>query len=124
VSGFARAFAALKCGGKESAVDFLLRNVLIADRRDPVSIAVRDGRIVSVSCDPVAESFETVFSFPNCLVLPGLADVDVHFREPVFLIKRLFDRGRAGPRTAGIPPSARCPTCRPVRTIWRALRRS
>lgn len=78
-------------------MDFLLRNVLIADRRDPVSIAVRDGRIVSVSCDPVAESFETVFSFPNCLVLPGLADVHVHFREPGFSYKETI---RTGSRAA------------------------
>lgn len=52
----------------------------------------------------------------NYIIVPGLCDVHVHFREPGFLIKKPLHPARRPRRTEATRRSAPCRTSRPCPT--------
>lgn len=50
------------------------------------------------------------YDIKDLIILPGLADVHVHLREPGFLIKKLFYPERKVQRKEVLRRYARCPT--------------
>jgi imidazolonepropionase-like amidohydrolase len=66
-----------------AVVDLLIRNARLIDgtgapERDGVSIAIRDGRIVAIDHDVVANAARTIDA-SGMTILPGLIDSHVHF---------------------------------------------
>ncbi len=80
------------------ALDIVVRGgtIVAADRRFRADIGIRDGRVVAV-----AEQLrgDTAIDARGLLVLPGLLDAHVHFRDPGMTYKEDF---RSGTRSAAV----------------------
>lgn len=72
---------------------YLLKDVLLYHHQTPVTIEIVNGGILSVSDKIQDDNKKDVFSFADCVILPGLADVHVHFREPGFSYKETIFAG-------------------------------
>ncbi|WP_458453380.1 dihydroorotase [Methanobrevibacter sp.] len=71
--------------------DLVLKNLKLLDYSDEVSIAIEDGKIVKISKSSIEGGKE--FDLKGQLVLPGLIDPHVHFRDPGLTYKEDFKTG-------------------------------
>lgn len=98
--------------------DLIVRNgqVVTTDGVMTSHIGVRDGRIAAL-LEPAAnpESAQTIDA-SGMLVLPGLVDAHVHFREPGLTHKEDFDSGSRSAALGGVTTVMVMPTDNPVTT--------
>ena len=70
-------------------------------------IAVADGRIVAIGDSLPAAATDVVFPSSGLCVIPGLADVHTHLREPGFSYKETIRTGTLAAAHGGV--TAVCP---------------
>ena len=85
-----------------------------ADTLRPRTLAVKDGKVAAI-LDPQesAQARETV-SVAGCIVLPGLVDAHVHFRDPGLTHKEDFDSGSRAAALGGVTTVMVMPTDLPM----------
>ena len=71
--------------------DLVLKNLKLLDYSSEVSIAIEDGKIAKISKSTI--DGEKVIDLKGQLVLPGLIDPHVHFRDPGLTYKEDFKTG-------------------------------
>jgi len=71
--------------------------------------AILGGIVSSVNGRSVSD-----FDFSNCILLPGFADVHVHFREPGFSYKETMSSGCASAARGGYTTVCTMPNLSPV----------
>jgi dihydroorotase len=80
----------------------------------PRTIAVRGGRIAAL-VDPSSNlKAKETLDVPGCIVLPGLVDAHVHFREPGLTHKEDFESGTRAAALGGVTTVMVMPTDRPM----------
>ena len=65
----------------------LLKNGRIVTKENtchPVDIWIEDQKVFAIGLDFAEKDFDQVIDLKGKLVMPGLVDVHVHFREPGF----------------------------------------
>ncbi|MBO5840153.1 MAG: dihydroorotase family protein [Methanobrevibacter sp.] len=71
--------------------DLVLKNLRLLDYSDCMSLAIEDGKIAKISKSPIEGDKE--IDLEGQLVLPGLIDPHVHFRDPGLTYKEDFKTG-------------------------------
>lgn len=79
------------------------------------NLAVSGSRIVSFDGGDIFEESD----FTDCIIVPGFADVHVHFREPGFFIRKAFQADRWLRQGEATPRCAPCPICSLRPTAWK-----
>lgn len=84
--------------------DIVIRGgkVVSADSVVEASVAIRDGRILSVGSDDAMPPAREVLDAKGLHVLPGAIDVHVHFRDPGYPNKEDFESGTAAAAFGGV----------------------
>lgn len=72
------------------------------------NILIEDGRIIEIS--PQTKDAEKVIDLKGKLLMPGLVDVHVHFREPGFIEKETISSGSRQWDVADLQLCVRCQT--------------
>ncbi len=89
---------------------------------DPVDIAVRSGVIRAIGPNLDYTSTKAVYA-NGAVVLPGLVDVHVHFREPGFEYKETIKTGSMAAAAGGFTTVFTMPNLKPVPDTMEHLRR-
>lgn len=79
----------------------------------PYSLAVRDGKVAALLAPGEGEAREKIDA-AGCVVLPGLVDAHVHFREPGLTHKEDFDSGSRAAALGGVTTVMVMPTDSPM----------
>ena len=92
----------------------LLRNGLVYRRGTfiPSDVAIENGFIYRIEPFIDSRSYE-VFDFNSCYILPGLADVHIHLREPGFSYKETIASGTAAAARGGFTAVCAMPNVSP-----------
>jgi len=77
-------------------------------------VLVTDGVVSAVRSEISPDLADVVFNFPNHLIIPGLIDVHVHFREPGFLYKEDISTGSMAAAHGGYTHVCTMPNLDPV----------
>jgi len=87
-----------------AAADLVIRNgtVVSHDGMIDASIAIKDGKILSVGADEEMPSARETFDAGGLHVLPGAIDVHVHFRDPGYPHKEDWASGTAAAALGGV----------------------
>lgn len=96
--------------------DLIIKNASIVTSRESFSgdIAVSKGKIAKIgSLDP-SDTAEEIFDAASLLILPGIIDAHVHFRDPGLTEKEDFETGSAAAAFGGITFAADMPNVLPV----------
>ncbi|MEA4964365.1 MAG: dihydroorotase [Oscillospiraceae bacterium] len=93
-------------------MDFAVCDVKLVPGESRQCVIVRGGRIAALGTDVPAGL--PVFSFPNCFLFPGFADVHVHLREPGFSYKETIRTGSLAAAHGGYVDICAMPNLRPV----------
>src|SRR5580765_4996027 len=103
--------------------DVLIVNADIVDdgRRFPGDVRVRNGRIEAVGSELAAQANEHVFDARGRLLLPGMIDDQVHFREPGLEHKGDFFTESRAAVAGGITSFMEMPNSKPTTTNREAL---
>lgn len=80
----------------------------------PCSVAVRDGKIAALLEPRLRSEARETIDARGCLVLPGLVDAHVHFREPGLTHKEDFDSGSRAAALGGVTTVMVMPTDVPM----------
>jgi dihydroorotase len=80
------------------------------------SLAVRDGRIAAILAPGEVATARRTIDATGMLVLPGLVDAHVHFREPGLTHKEDFASGSAAAAAGGVTTVMVMPTDNPMTT--------
>jgi len=98
--------------------EMLLKNATVYTNKQFVAadLLVQDGVIAAISPNMEASAYPKaeVFDLNKCLVLPGLVDVHVHFREPGFLYKETMETGSLAAARGGVTHVCTMPNLKPV----------
>jgi len=88
----------------EASADLVIRNgtIVSADATTVGSIAIKDGRILSVGADAAMPPTRDTLDARGLHVLPGAIDVHVHFRDPGYPDKEDFFSGTAAAACGGV----------------------
>jgi dihydroorotase len=84
--------------------DLIIRNgtIVSASTTAVGSIAIKDGRVLSVGADTAMPPARESFDASGLHVLPGAIDVHVHFRDPGYPDKEDFASGTAAAACGGV----------------------
>ena len=85
-----------------------------------MDVAVRNGRIVSISPSLPRKGF-SVIELNERLLVPGFVDVHVHLREPGFSYKETIAAGTAAAAAGGYTAVCAMPNLKPVPDCREAL---
>src|ERR1700728_987552 len=87
-----------------ATADLIIRNgkVVSHDTVFPASVAIKDGRILSVGLNEAMPPARDTFDASGLHVLPGAIDVHVHFRDPGYPDKEDFASGTAAAAFGGV----------------------
>jgi dihydroorotase len=77
------------------------------------TVAVRDGSIAALLSPMEAVKAKNVIDVDGCIVLPGLVDAHVHFRDPGLTHKEDFDSGSRAAAAGGVTTVMVMPTDKP-----------
>jgi len=80
----------------------------------PRTVAVRDGAIAALFSPTAPASAREVIDVDGCIVLPGLVDAHVHFREPGLTHKEDFESGSRAAALGGVTTVMVMPTDKPM----------
>lgn len=97
-----------------SSFDFLIRGgtVVTPMGRETVDVAVRDGRIAAIGSFEAGQAAE-VLDAGGLMVLPGIIDTQVHFREPGHEQKEDLATGTAAAALGGVVAVFEMPNTKP-----------
>ena len=98
------------------AESILIKNgiLLLPDGERRADLLVRDGKIACISDSLSAEDALRVVDASGALVLPGLADVHVHFREPGYSYKETIATGSRAAAAGGFTCVCPMPNLNPA----------
>lgn len=98
------------------AESILIKNgiLLLPDGERRADLLVRDGKIACISDSLSAEGALRVVDASGALVLPGLADVHVHFREPGYSYKETIATGSRAAAAGGFTCVCPMPNLNPA----------
>jgi len=85
------------------------------------SLAIEAGKIVSISTAASAPPSDRVVEADDNLVLPGMVDMHVHFRDPGFTEREDFETGTTAAAAGGVTTVADMPNTVPSVTSVEAL---
>src|ERR1700738_3156600 len=96
--------------------DVLVRRgrVVVEDGIEVRSIAILDGRVAALMSGGDEPPAREVVEAANHLVLPGLVDAHVHFREPGLTHKEDFESGSRAAALGGVTTVMVMPTDNPM----------
>ncbi len=77
-------------------------------------IADVDGVITEIGSNISSEGYDAVYDLRNCILLPGLADVHVHFREPGYSYKETVSTGSLAAAKGGYTAVCTMPNLSPA----------
>lgn len=80
----------------------------------PAELEVRGGVVTALGGGIVPGKGASVYNFKNCIVVPGLADVHVHLREPGFSYKETVASGTRAAARSGYAALCAMPNLSPV----------
>ena len=102
--------------------DLLIRNgkIVTSQGVDPGDVAISGGKIVAVGEIPGAEAEETIDA-KGLLVMPGVIDTQVHFREPGMEHKEDLESGTRSAILGGVTTIFEMPNTNPTTTSKEAL---
>ena len=80
----------------------------------PAELEVRGGVVTALGGGIVPGEGASVYNFKNCIVVPGLADVHVHLREPGFSYKETVASGTRAAARSGYSALCAMPNLSPV----------
>jgi dihydroorotase len=103
--------------------DWLITNADIVNegRRFPADVRVRAGRIETIAPSLTAKPNETVFDARGRLLVPGMIDDQVHFREPGLEYKGDFYTESRAAVAGGVTSFMEMPNSKPTTTTPEAL---
>jgi len=103
--------------------DLLIVNAEVVNegRRFHADLRVRAGRIDAIAPSLVAQPNEQVFDARGRLLLPGMIDDQVHFREPGLEYKGDFYTESRAAVTGGVTSFMEMPNSKPTTTTVEAL---
>jgi dihydroorotase len=95
--------------------DLLLRGGRIVEGGGLVArtVAVQSGRIKAILAPNASASASKVIDVEGCIVLPGLVDAHVHFRDPGLTHKEDFESGSRAAAVGGVTTVMVMPTDQP-----------
>ena len=88
-------------------------SVVQGNELHPRTLAVKDGKIAAL-LQPGAGKASEKIDASGCIVLPGLVDAHVHFREPGLTDKEDFDSGSRAAALGGVTTVMVMPTDKPM----------
>lgn len=100
--------------------DLVLKNLRLLDYSNEVSIAIGDGKIAKVSKSSIEG--ERVIDLNGQLVLPGLIDPHVHFRDPGLTYKEDFKTGSMAAAHGGFTFVMDMPNTVPKTNTYKAFK--
>jgi dihydroorotase len=111
-----------KCYAFMSKNRVLIRDgdVVLPDQVCRTNILIADGKIVAVDASPHAEA-EQVIDARGLVLLPGVVDDQVHFREPGLTHKEDIETGSIACAAGGITTFLEMPNTNPTTTTGEAL---
>lgn len=89
-------------------------SVVDADGLRRRTLAVQGGKIAALLEPDQSSKGKEVLSVPGCIVLPGLVDAHVHFREPGLTHKEDFESGSRAAALGGVTTVMVMPTDAPM----------
>ncbi len=98
-----------------STVDLCLRNAKIPSEKgvSEAGVAVDDGKIVTISKDSLLPEASQDIDLEGSLLLPGVVDTHVHFREPGLTHKEDFSTGSKAALAGGVTTVCDMPNTSP-----------
>jgi dihydroorotase len=109
----------LICNARSTEMfDLVVLNGLVVDsaRSSEASLGISDGRVVAVLAPGEAPPARTTIDAEGKIVLPGLVDAHVHFREPGLVHKEDFASGSRAAAAGGVTTVMVMPTDNPMTT--------
>ena len=100
--------------------DLVLKNLKLLDYSSEVSIAIEDGKIAKISKSTI--DGEKVIDLKGQLVLPGLIDPHVHFRDPGLTYKEDFKTGSMAAAHGGFTFVMDMPNTVPKTNTYKAFK--
>lgn len=100
--------------------DLVLKNLRLLDYTDCVSIAIEDGKIAKISKSSIEGDKE--IDLNGQLVLPGLIDPHVHFRDPGLTYKEDFKTGSMAAAHGGFTFVMDMPNTVPKTNTYKAFK--
>ena len=100
--------------------DLVLKNLKLLDYPDGTSLAIEDGKIAKISKSSI--DGEKVIDLNGQLVLPGLIDPHVHFRDPGLTYKEDFKSGSMAAAHGGFTFVMDMPNTVPKTNTYNALK--
>ena len=85
-------------------------------------LATSDGKIIKIGIDPSLPETENIIDAKGMLVIPGLIDLHVHFREPGYTQKEDFLTGTRAAAAGGVTTVLDEPNNKPVTSSVEALK--
>ncbi len=82
----------------------------------PASIAIHDGKVAAIGAPGEKLEARERINVSGCMVLPGLIDAHVHFREPGLTHKEDFGSGTRAAAVGGVTTVMVMPTDKPMTT--------
>jgi len=99
--------------------DFWLKDCKIVPENRLISVGIEDGKIVSLK--KIAPKKEETMDLKESVVLPGLIDAHVHFRDPGFTYKEDFRTGSMAAANGGFTTVMDMPNTKPPTNTPRAF---
>ena len=100
--------------------DLVLKNLKLLDYSDGVSLAIEDGKIAKISKSTIEGEKE--IDLNGQLVLPGLIDPHVHFRDPGLTYKEDFRTGSMAAANGGFTFVMDMPNTVPKTNTYKAFK--
>lgn len=101
-----------------NALDVVIRGgeVALPDGLTAATIGIRDGRIAAIQADDAPVLGREEIDATGRLILPGMIDLHVHFREPGLTFKEDFESGSRAAALGGVTTVGDMPNTRPPTT--------
>lgn len=102
--------------GRDGVFDAIVEGGTVADTGGlrACDVAIRDGRVAALLALGDRAHAATRISARDCIVLPGLVDAHVHFREPGITHKEDFGSGTRAAAAGGVTTVMEMPTDKPL----------
>lgn len=90
--------------------------IVTADGARPGCIAIKDGKVAEIAAPGELLQAQERIDATGCMIIPGLVDAHVHFREPGLTQKEDFGSGTRAAALGGVTTVMVMPTDKPMTT--------